>query len=75
MYETYNRIFKRVGLKRRVVLADTGAIGGSASHQFMAIQMLVNLILFIVKNVIMLQMVKKLNLFQLIIDMKKSLRS
>ncbi|HHU28364.1 TPA: proline--tRNA ligase [bacterium] len=37
MYETYNRIFKRVGLKTRVVLADTGAIGGSASHQFMAI--------------------------------------
>ena len=34
MYETYCRIFTRLGLKFRAVAADTGAIGGSASHEF-----------------------------------------
>jgi prolyl-tRNA synthetase len=34
MYETYSRIFARLGLKFRAVAADTGAIGGSASHEF-----------------------------------------
>ena len=34
MYETYSRIFARLGLKFRAVFADTGAIGGSASHEF-----------------------------------------
>ncbi len=34
MYETYSRIFTRLGLKFRAVFADTGAIGGSASHEF-----------------------------------------
>lgn len=34
MYETYSRIFKRLGLRFRAVLADTGAIGGSMSHEF-----------------------------------------
>ncbi len=34
MYETYSRIFGRLGLDFRAVLADTGAIGGSASHEF-----------------------------------------
>jgi prolyl-tRNA synthetase len=34
MYETYTRIFSRLGLKFRAVLADTGTIGGSASHEF-----------------------------------------
>ena len=37
MYDTYSRIFTRLGLKYKVVLADTGAIGGSGSHQFMAL--------------------------------------
>ena len=37
MYETYSRIFTRLGLNFKVVLADTGAIGGNASHQFMAL--------------------------------------
>ncbi|MFI3251765.1 MAG: proline--tRNA ligase [bacterium] len=37
MHKTYERIFDRVGLKYKVVLADTGAIGGSGSHQFMAL--------------------------------------
>lgn len=37
MYETYKRIFDRFGLYYKIVLADTGAIGGSGSHQFMAI--------------------------------------
>lgn len=36
MYDTYSRIFKRLGLDFRAVLADTGAIGGNGSHQFMA---------------------------------------
>lgn len=34
MYQTYCRIFDRMGLKYRAVEADTGAIGGSASHEF-----------------------------------------
>ncbi|MGY0505544.1 proline--tRNA ligase [Luteimonas sp. e5] len=34
MYATYARIFERLGLAFRAVLADTGAIGGSASHEF-----------------------------------------
>jgi prolyl-tRNA synthetase len=34
MYDTYSRIFARLGLKFRAVFADTGAIGGSASHEF-----------------------------------------
>ena len=34
MHETYTRIFKRVGLEFRPVAADTGSIGGSASHEF-----------------------------------------
>ncbi|KTD26124.1 prolyl-tRNA synthase [Legionella lansingensis] len=34
MYETYCRIFDRLGLRYRAVEADTGAIGGSASHEF-----------------------------------------
>ncbi len=34
MYDTYARIFQRVGLEFRAVAADTGAIGGNASHEF-----------------------------------------
>ena len=34
MHATYTRIFKRVGLEFRPVAADTGSIGGSASHEF-----------------------------------------
>ena len=34
MYDTYGRIFTRLGLEFRAVFADTGAIGGSASHEF-----------------------------------------
>lgn len=34
MYEAYSRIFTRLGLKFRAVLADTGNIGGSVSHEF-----------------------------------------
>ena len=34
MYEVYSRIFERAGLKFRAVRADTGAIGGSQSHEF-----------------------------------------
>ncbi|MBN8475528.1 proline--tRNA ligase [Sulfuritalea sp.] len=34
MYETYSRIFSRLGLKFRAVAADTGAIGGTGSHEF-----------------------------------------
>lgn len=37
MYEAYERIFTRCGLKFRPVEADTGAIGGSDSHEFTAI--------------------------------------
>jgi len=34
MFDTYRRIFTRMGLKFRPVEADTGAIGGSLSHEF-----------------------------------------
>lgn len=34
MYDAYTRIFTRLGLRFRAVDADTGAIGGSASHEF-----------------------------------------
>jgi prolyl-tRNA synthetase len=34
MHDTYCRIFNRLGLKFRSVAADTGAIGGSGSHEF-----------------------------------------
>ena len=34
MHRTYCRIFERLGLEFRAVLADTGAIGGSLSHEF-----------------------------------------
>ncbi|MFP7722497.1 proline--tRNA ligase [Lysobacter sp. A3-1-A15] len=34
MYDAYARIFTRLGLGFRAVFADTGAIGGSASHEF-----------------------------------------
>ena len=35
MFEAYNRIFARCGLKFRPVEADSGTIGGSFSHEFM----------------------------------------
>src|SRR5712691_405530 len=35
MYDAYTRIFKRCGLKAIAVEADTGAIGGKFSHEFM----------------------------------------
>jgi prolyl-tRNA synthetase len=34
MYDTYARIFTRLGLKFRAVAADTGSIGGTGSHEF-----------------------------------------
>ncbi|MGE0798580.1 MAG: proline--tRNA ligase [Lautropia sp.] len=37
MYDAYVRIFERLGLRFRAVAADTGAIGGSASHEFQVI--------------------------------------
>jgi prolyl-tRNA synthetase len=37
MYQAYRRIFQRCGLKFRAVEADSGAIGGSFSHEFMVL--------------------------------------
>lgn len=34
MHQAYTNIFTRIGLEFRPVMADTGAIGGSASHEF-----------------------------------------
>ncbi|WP_072570751.1 proline--tRNA ligase [Enterobacter sp. SA187] len=34
MYAAYSKIFSRMGLDFRAVQADTGSIGGSASHEF-----------------------------------------
>ena len=37
MYQAYRRIFERCGLRFRAVEADTGSIGGTASHEFMVL--------------------------------------
>src|SRR5690554_2934570 len=37
MFDAYVRIFQRLGLQFRAVAADTGAIGGSRSHEFQVI--------------------------------------
>ena len=37
MYQAYERIFRRCGLTFRPVAADSGAIGGSYTHEFMAL--------------------------------------
>ena len=37
MYEAYKRIFSRCGLEFRAVQADSGAIGGNFSHEFMVL--------------------------------------
>jgi prolyl-tRNA synthetase len=37
MYDAYERIFRRMGLRFRAVAADTGNIGGKASHEFQVI--------------------------------------
>lgn len=34
MYQAYSSIFNRLGLEFRAVIADSGAIGGSTSHEF-----------------------------------------
>ena len=34
MYQAYTRIFERLGLEFRAVIADTGSIGGENSHEF-----------------------------------------
>ena len=37
MFDAYKRIFDRFGLQYRAVAADTGSIGGDASHEFQVI--------------------------------------
>ena len=37
MYDAYSRIFQRCDLDFRIVEADSGAIGGSFSHEFMVL--------------------------------------
>ena len=37
MYNAHSRIFKRVGINARPVVADSGAIGGHHTHEFMAL--------------------------------------
>ncbi|MHB7942528.1 proline--tRNA ligase [Staphylococcus capitis] len=37
MYNAYSKIFKRVGINARSVVADSGAIGGNHTHEFMAL--------------------------------------
>jgi prolyl-tRNA synthetase len=37
MYDAYVRIFKRCGLSTKIVEADTGAMGGNFSHEFMVL--------------------------------------
>lgn len=35
MYEAYRKIFKRIGLEVVIIKADSGAMGGDVSHEFM----------------------------------------
>jgi len=37
MYDAYQRIFDRCGLRTKIVEADTGAMGGKWSHEFMVL--------------------------------------
>ena len=37
MYDAYVRIFERCGLRTKIVEADTGAMGGRSSHEFMVL--------------------------------------
>ncbi|MGM0437456.1 MAG: proline--tRNA ligase [Bacillota bacterium] len=37
MYDTYEKVFSSCGLETRVVEADTGAMGGKDSHEFMVL--------------------------------------
>ncbi len=37
MYKAYCRIIERIGLRYKIVEADTGLIGGSSSHEFMVL--------------------------------------
>ena len=37
MYQAYERIFDRLHLDYRIVLGDSGAMGGSSSHEFIAL--------------------------------------
>lgn len=37
MYDAYGKIFTRCGLRFKIVEADSGAIGGSTSHEFMVL--------------------------------------
>lgn len=37
MYDAYNRIFTRLGLRFKAVEADSGSIGGNFSHEFMVL--------------------------------------
>ena len=37
MYQAYSNIFTRVGLTFRPVIADSGAMGGKDTHEFMAL--------------------------------------
>lgn len=37
MYQAYSRIFSRCGLETRPVLADSGAIGGNVTHEFVVL--------------------------------------
>ncbi len=37
MYDAYVKIFDRMGLDYRIVLGDSGAMGGSTSHEFIAL--------------------------------------
>ena len=37
MYNAYSKIFKRVGINARPVVADSAAIGGNHTHEFMAL--------------------------------------
>ncbi len=36
-YKAYQRIFERIGLEYKIVTADNGQMGGSQSHEFMAL--------------------------------------
>ena len=51
MYDAYSRIFDRIGLTWRAVLADTGNIGGSGSHEFHVLAEITKAVLHAVSKV------------------------
>ena len=74
MYNAYSRIFKRVGINARPVVADSGAIGGNHTHEFMALKS-VKIRLFIVMKVNTLLILKRQKSFIILLKTYRNSRT